>query len=166
MNQLELSDPILWHPLDHIENFLEESDLSFNRLSDHALVMHISGTWSHVDLHFQWNDSLRALFIICESDVRINAKKRDEVLKLIGMMNESVVMGHFEIRSYDDALIFRHGMCLRDMDDLSRGQIEDIVNIALKEFERYYPTFQLLIWGGHKAETAMELSMLETVGEA
>jgi hypothetical protein len=45
-------------------------------------------------------------------------------------------------------------------------QLEDLMEAALCECERYYPAFQFVIWGGKKPEEAMQAAMLETVGEA
>jgi len=40
------------------------------------------------------------------------------------------------------------------------------VDIAVAECERFYPAFQLLLWGGKSPDEAVAAAMLETVGEA
>jgi len=40
------------------------------------------------------------------------------------------------------------------------------VDIALSESERFYPAFQLVIWGGRTPLQAIEAALLVTVGEA
>ena len=49
---------------------------------------------------------------------------------------------------------------------VSREQLEDVVDIAFTESERYYPAFQFLIWGGKSPKEAMAAAILETEGEA
>ena len=45
-------------------------------------------------------------------------------------------------------------------------QLEDLVDIAISECERFYPAFNFLLWGGKTPDEALEAAMLETVGEA
>jgi hypothetical protein len=48
----------------------------------------------------------------------------------------------------------------------SAEQVEDLVDIALSECERFYPAFQLVLWGGKKPADAMAAAMIDPVGEA
>ena len=45
-------------------------------------------------------------------------------------------------------------------------QMEDLVEIALMECERYYPAFQFVIRGGKTASEAVTAAILDTMGEA
>ena len=44
--------------------------------------------------------------------------------------------------------------------------MEDLVDIAVTECERFYPAFQFVIWGGKSPLEALTAAMLETEGEA
>jgi hypothetical protein len=44
--------------------------------------------------------------------------------------------------------------------------MEDLVDIAVAECERFFPSFQFLLWGGKTPAEAVAASMLDTVGEA
>ena len=57
-------------------------------------------------------------------------------------------------------------MPLRGAQGLSVGQMEDLVDNALFECERFYPAFQYVLWGGKSAGEAVSAAMIETVGEA
>ncbi len=48
----------------------------------------------------------------------------------------------------------------------SAEQVEDLVDIAVSECERFYPAFQLVVWGGKPAEEAMAAAMIDPIGEA
>jgi hypothetical protein len=37
---------------------------------------------------------------------------------------------------------------------------------VIKASEKYYPSFQFVIWGGNTAEQAIENALFETVGES
>ncbi len=62
--------------------------------------------------------------------------------------------------------MFRHAMLLRGLGGASTEQIEDLVDIALNECERFYPAFQFVLWGGKSAQDAVAAALLDTVGEA
>ena len=44
--------------------------------------------------------------------------------------------------------------------------VEDVVEIAVFECDRFYPAFQFLIWGGRDPRNALLSALLETEGEA
>jgi len=62
--------------------------------------------------------------------------------------------------------MFRHTMLTRGWQGASSEQLEDLVDIAVCECERFYPAFQYVLWAGYSAEKAVEATMLDTVGEA
>ncbi len=72
----------------------------------------------------------------------------------------------FTSRTEEGVPMFRHAVLLRGLDGASMEQIEDLVDIALSECERFYPAFQFVIWGGKSAQDAISAALLDTVGEA
>ena len=55
---------------------------------------------------------------------------------------------------------------MRGLSGVNSEQIEDLVDIAVSECERFYPAFQLVVWGGKPAEEAMAAAMIDPIGEA
>jgi hypothetical protein len=55
---------------------------------------------------------------------------------------------------------------MRGMPGASVEQLEDLLEIALTECERFYPAFQYVVWGGKTPTEAMDAALLTTVGEA
>ena len=62
--------------------------------------------------------------------------------------------------------MFRHAVLFRDGARASNELIEDLIDIAMVECERFYPAFQFVIWGGKDPAEAMMAALLETEGEA
>ena len=52
------------------------------------------------------------------------------------------------------------------MRGLAVEQLEDLMDIAVGECDRFFPAFQFVLWGGRSAQDALDSAMLETVGEA
>ena len=57
-------------------------------------------------------------------------------------------------------------MLLRGGRGASVEQLEDLVDIALNECERFYPAFQFVLWGGKSPTEAIDAAVIETAGEA
>jgi hypothetical protein len=55
---------------------------------------------------------------------------------------------------------------MRGLSGVNSEQIEDLVDIAVSECERFYPAFQLVVWGGKPADEAMAAAMIDPIGEA
>ena len=62
--------------------------------------------------------------------------------------------------------MFRHALLLREGINVSGELMEDLVDIAVTECERFYPAFQFVIGGGKSPVEALTAAMLETEGEA
>lgn len=154
------------NPVDVAETLISANDWAFNRTSDEELLVEISGRWSDYHLYFLWRADVSALYFSLTFDMRVPAAKVDEVLELLSRVNEKMWIGHFDFMSDDSCLMFRHTLPLRGMDGTSLEQIEDLVDAAVIEADRFFPAFQYLVWGGRPAKEALEMSLFETIGEA
>ena len=61
---------------------------------------------------------------------------------------------------------FRHAVLLRGAPGASAESLEDMIDIAITECERFFPAFQFVLWGGKTPTEALQAAMLECVGEA
>jgi len=82
----------------------------------------------------------------------------------LGLTMEEEVLVAMELGHTSPA--FRYAVLLRGIGTASVEQVEDLVDIAVSECERFYPAFQLVIWGGKSPEEAMATAMIEPIGEA
>ncbi len=57
-------------------------------------------------------------------------------------------------------------MLLRGAPGASAESLEDMVDIAIAECERFFPAFQFVLWGGKSPTEALQAAMLECAGEA
>lgn len=154
------------NPLDTIEEIVAANDWAFDRASEDELVVELTGRWCDYRLYFMWRDDVSALHFTCVFDARVPNTRRREVNDLLAMANEKLWIGHFDVSSEDGMPMFRHTVPLRGARGASVEQLEDLVEAAVSECERFYPAFQFAIWGGKSAAEAMAAAMFETVGEA
>jgi hypothetical protein len=98
--------------------------------------------------------------------MKVAERKRDAVYALLAMINERMWLGHFDLAGGEGLPAYRHAMLLRGGRGASVEQLEDLVDIALNECERFYPAFQFVLWGGKSPTEAIDAAVIETAGEA
>ncbi len=154
------------NPLDLIEEIVLGNEWSFDRCTNDELVAEIPGRWCEYRLHFAWSRDMSALQFSCALDIKVPRAKRDAVANLLALANEKLWLGHFDVSSEHQVPMFRHAVLLRGARGASVEQLEDLVDIALNECERFYPAFQHVIWGGRSSSDALLAACVEPVGEA
>jgi hypothetical protein len=154
------------NPLDLLEELVGANEWAFDRASTDELAVEIAGRWCDYRLYFLWQQDLGALHFSCLLESKVPVEKRREVAVLLGLMNEKLWLGHFELSSDDGTPMYRHTLLVRGAGGVSVEQMEDLVEVALNEAERFFPAFQFVIWGGKDAEEAIAASMLDVAGEA
>ena len=153
------------NPIDLLEELVSANEWRFDRTNDGEMVVEIGGNWCDYRMYFSWQEDLAAVYFSCLFDVRIPAQKRPQAIDLVAMINEKLWLGHFDLCSEDLVPMFRHTMLMRG-GNTSIEPLEDLVDIALNECERYFPAFQFVLWGGKSPREALDAAMLDPVGEA
>ena len=154
------------NPLDVLEELVGANDWQFERASDSELMVEIDGRWCGYHLCFVWREELGAVFFTCQFDQKVPPHRRASVYELLARVNEILWMGHFNLSSEDGLAMFRHTVPLRGLHWVSAELLEDLIDAALSECERFYPAFQMVLWGGRSVEEALHAALMETKGEA
>ncbi|MBM3523842.1 MAG: hypothetical protein FJX57_12860 [Alphaproteobacteria bacterium] len=154
------------NPLDLLEEIASAREWTCDRMGDEELVTEIAGRWSDYRLHFAWNHQMGALQVFCGLALRVPRHRRTAIAELLNMANQRMWLGHFDLPDDDDMPLFRHTMPLRGMRGASVEQLEDVIEGAVNECERYHPAFQFVVWGGKSAAEAVAAALVETRGEA
>ena len=155
-----------FNPLDLLEELVMANEWPYERTSEDELVVETSGCWCDYKLFFVWREDLNALYFTSVFESRVIEEKRLAVIELTGLVNEKLWLGHFEVGSEDGLPVYRYTMLARGRNTVSIEQLEDLVDIALMECERFYPALQFVVWAGRTPKDAMASAMMETVGEA
>jgi hypothetical protein len=158
--------PVFGNPIDLVEEIVVANDWTHDRASDDELIVEIAGRWCDYRLYFLWQEELSALHFSCGFDMKVMPGRRAAVYELLALANDKLWLGHFDLSAEDSSPAFRHAVPLRGVATASAEQVEDLVEIAISECERFYPAFQLVLWGGRSASQAIAAAMIEPVGEA
>jgi hypothetical protein len=154
------------NPLDIIEQIIGSNEWAFDRRSASEMAAEAPGKWCDYGLFFSWSHEISAMHFSCAFDLKVPAEKRDKLFELLSLANEKLWIGHFGLDSDDGVPVFRHSVLLRGAPGASAESLEDMVDIALTECERFFPAFQFVLWGGKNPAEALQAAMLDCVGEA
>jgi hypothetical protein len=154
------------NPLDILEQIIAANEWAFERRSDGEMAAEAPGKWCDYGLHFSWSHEISAMAFTCAFDLKVPADRRDKLYELLALANDRLWIGHFGIEVEDGVPVFRHSVLLRGSPSASAESLEDMVDIAITECERFFPAFQFVLWGGKAPAEALAASMLDCVGEA
>ena len=154
------------NPLDIIEQIIASNEWAFDRRNDSEIAAEAPGKWCDYGLYFSWSHEISAMHFSCAFDLKVPANQRDKLFELLSLANEKLWIGHFGLDSEDGVPVFRHSVLLRGAPGASAESLEDMVDIAVTECERFFPAFQFVLWGGKSPAEALQAAMLECVGEA
>ncbi|WP_342641252.1 YbjN domain-containing protein [Rhodoligotrophos ferricapiens] len=154
------------NPLDILERVAAAHEWSIDRSGEDEVNLLIQSAWTDLHICINWRDDLEGLHLACGFDLRVPPTRQDEVAKLIALINEQLLFGHFDLWKNEGTLIFRNGLLLSGGVEVTESQCEALITLALESCERFYPAFQFVIWAGQSASSAMEACLLETQGEA
>jgi hypothetical protein len=154
------------HPVDVVERLAALNEWAFDRADEDEISILVAGVWAQYEVAFTWLPDMESLHVSCSFDLKIPPRKRLEVGALVQMINEQLWLGHFDLWSEEDIVMFRHAHCLAGGAQASDLQCSTIVNAALAACEKHYQAFQFVLWAGRGAKESLELAMFETHGTA
>ncbi len=153
-------------PLEMLAALFNARGWGFEVASDEEIAAEFKGSWTSYQIRAIWREEDNALQLLVMPDVNVPSDKRDDIYKALGLINEQLWLGHFDLWSSNGILLFRHGSLLPPSGMLGVDQAQTIIDVALDECERFYPVFQFIIWGGKSPEDALASALIETHGEA
>jgi len=154
-------------PIDMLESYFAAHGWTHERQDD-EVVAHVKGSWTEYELRALWREEDSVLQFLAFPDIRVTDERRSAVYEAMGLVNEQLWVGHFELWSSSGILLYRHA-ALIDADDggtLSLAAAELLIESAIDECERFYPVFQFVMWGGKSPKEALAAALTETQGEA
>lgn len=155
-----------FNPLDKVEDVLIEHDLPYDRPVEEEIVGETPGLWGTLKLWYRWEEALNLLVFTCAMENKFLKNQRAKIFPLLAAINEKIWLGHFDLTAEEGVVIFRYSLLARRPEDISPELLENLLEIATTECDRFYPALQAVTWGSQSAEDALELAMFETAGEA
>ncbi|WP_199857350.1 YbjN domain-containing protein [Sphingomonas sp. EC-HK361] len=154
-------------PIDMLETYYAAHGWTHERHDD-EIVATVKGSWTEYELRALWREDDSVLQFLAFPDVKVTEERRPAMYEAIGLVNEQLWVGHFELWSSSGILLYRHAALVdgEEQGTMSLAAAELLVESAIDECERFYPVFQFVLWGGKTPREALDAAMVETQGEA
>ena len=118
-------------------------------------------------LFFAWEASMQCLHLSCLMDIESTIEDRSKIFELLAMVNEELWVGHFSYWAEQKMPVFKHSILLNsDEGEVFESKLSQVIDIAIKECERMYPIFKVVLTKGMSPQQALYPMMMETVGQA
>ena len=155
-------------PIEMLEQYFDAHGWAFDRIGEEEIVASFQGSWAQYELRAVWREEDKVLQFLALPDIRVPADKRGLIYETIGLINEQLWIGHFEMWASSGVLLFRHAALLDAGGEaiLTLEQAETLVEAAIDECERFYPVFQFVLWADKAPSEAIAAALIETQGEA
>jgi len=155
-------------PIEVLEAYFEARGWTCERAGDGEIVASAPGSWAQYELRGVWRPDDQVLQFLAFPDIKVTADKRPAIYETLGLINEQLWLGHFELWSGSGLIVFRYSALLDngDGDALSFEQAEAIAEAGIEECERFFPVFQFVLWGGKSPTEAISAALIDTAGEA
>ena len=154
------------NPIDVVEDVIRAKKWTFSRADEYELVAEIASQWCQYRLYFTWSEEIKAISFTITFDLKFPNYKTKQAHELLALINEKLWIGHFDITSINGIPAYRHTVLSLPENEMLHHQLEDLVDIAIYECEKYYPAFQLVLFDDSEPSKALSLSTFETIGRA
>lgn len=155
-----------YNPIDTIESIFSARSYEFDRRANNEVAIEVQGKWNNMLLFFAWEANMRCLHMSCLMDIQSSIEDRSKIFELLAMANEDLWVGHFSYWTEQKMPVFKHSMIVNHNEDEFEEKIAHLADIAIKECERMFPIFNIVLTKGMDPKQAMFPMMMETVGRA
>lgn len=166
MTAMTIKTDSFYNPLDIVETVIMDRDWVFDRPAEGELIAEVSGVWCNYRIWFTWQEDSGGLTLSCALDTKFPKQLLFKIHSLVALVNEKMWLGHFDICTEDASVVFRHSLLLRDGAGTTAEHLQELLDHAIAESERFFPAFQSVVWGGKTPAEAIEIALFETIAEA
>lgn len=155
-----------YNPIDLIENIFLSKSFELERRNPHEIAVEVQGKWSNMLLFFAWEANMQCIHISCLMDINNTLEDRSKVFELLALINEELWVGHFSYWTEQNTPVFKHSIFMHQEDAGFEEKLSQMIDIAIKECERMYPIFKVVLNKGMEPKQALYPMMMETIGQA
>ena len=154
-----------FHPINLLEEIIISKNWVFERPIEDEIFIEVPTKYSNLIIQVTWLKNRGRIEIRSFFYNKMDFSNNVEIYKLLNFINNKIDYGHFVINE-NKYPTFKNSLILKDSRSVKLGLLKEIFNYAILECERFFPAFQLVLWGGKKAEEAIKFFDFHTEGKA
>jgi hypothetical protein len=153
-------------PLTAVIEIANRSLWQWQHLRDDELIVDIPGHWGEYRFHLCWQAEPALFYLASFLDLKVPEPVPASVYELLVLINQRLWMGHFDLVE-NQWIVFRYALFLKiDKWEEVVSQVEELMEMIVEECETFYPVFGSLLTHGLPPQEALQMGLLDTVGEA
>ncbi len=164
LNEQFLEEEI--HPIDIVEHIAEHHEWEFDRIEENQIAMAVEGQWRTYSITLAWSGFDETLRLICTFEMEPPSERLPNLFETLNEVNDRCWTGGFAYWNEPGLMVYRYGLVLSGGQMASPEQIDMMIGAAVMNAERYYPAFQLAVYGEHTPKQAMQVAIAEAYGHA
>jgi hypothetical protein len=154
------------HPIDIVEHLAAHNEWDFDRIGDDQIAMAVEGQWRTYAITLDWSGHDETLRMVCTFDMDPPPDRQLALYEALNAVNDQCWTGAFTFWGEQKLMVYRYGLVLAGEQMASPEQIDTMISAAVLSAERYYPAFQLVVWGDRSPRDAMQIAIAEAYGRA
>jgi len=154
------------HPLDVVEILAERHEWDFERIADDRIAMAVEGQWHIYSLTLAWPGDGEPLRLICAFEIKPPEQRLPDLYDVLNRVNDMCWAGAFTYWPDQHLIAYRYDLILADDRMAGSDQIATLIDAAVMSAERFYPAFQLVVWGERPPSEAMSAAIAKVYGHA
>ena len=154
------------HPIDIVENIAAYHDWDFDRIGQDQIAMAVEGQWRTYSITLAWSSYDETLRLICTFEMEPPEARLPQLYETLNAVNDQCWAGAFTFWAAQKLMVWRYGLVLSGEQVANPEQIDTLINAAVMSAERYYPAFQLVVWGERSPADAIQVAIAEAYGRA
>lgn len=153
-------------PIDIVEHLAEHHDWDFDRVSEDQIAMAVEGRWRTYSITLAWAAADETLRLVATFELEPPEARLPALHDLLNRINDRCWTGAFSHWPEQNLVVWRYGLVLSGGQIATPEQIDRMIVAAVEASERFYPAFQLAVWGDGTPAEAMQVAIAEAYGRA
>ncbi|MDJ0858366.1 MAG: YbjN domain-containing protein [Dinoroseobacter sp.] len=154
------------HPIDIVEGLAEHHDWEFDRVADDQIAMAVEGQWRTYSVTLAWSGYDETLRLVVTFEMDPPEGRFSALHEVLNSANDMCWTGAFSHWAEQKLMVYRYGLVLAGGASAGPDQINRMMRNAVMNCERFYPAFQLAVWGERPAKEALQVAIAEAYGRA
>ena len=154
------------NPIDFIEEYVLNDEIEKVRDSSDEIVIFSKGVWKNYDINFKWDSKQKIIEVTTYFEMSKKSRINKAIYSLISNVNKKVNVGFFNYCTELNTIFFSYKISIKGQDFISVEQIKNIINIVINECDRFFPVFFVFFYKKQDPIHALDIALLDTVGEA
>ena len=154
------------NPIDFIEEYVLNDEIEKFRDSNDEIVIFSKGVWKNYDINFKWDSAQKIIKVSTNFEISKKNRINKSIYSLISDVNKRANVGFFNYCAEHNAIFFNYKISIKAQDFISVEQIKNIIDIVIDECDRFFPVFFVFFYKKQDPIHALDIALLDTVGEA